>query len=135
MGKKDDPDGEALRRLIRIDHKTDSMEDSLAWLVSANSPGLKEQLINAFSNGMRRVQIYLALNGKRNVQGIATHLHMKISNVSAELKWLKKRRLIDVLEAGNGGKKYKKKFFDAIVGLSDALMQKFGLDEHGNKTK
>jgi DNA-binding transcriptional ArsR family regulator len=132
---KQDHNGEALRRLIRIDHKTDSMEDSLAWLVSANSPQLKSDLIKAFGTSMRRVQVYLALDGKRNVQDIAKHLHMKQPHVSRALDWLKRRRLVDVLEAGNGGIKYKKKFFDAIVGLSDALMEKFSLDKNGKRLK
>jgi DNA-binding transcriptional ArsR family regulator len=132
MSKQDD-DEELLRRLIRIDHKTDSMEDSLAWLVSANSPQLKNDLIKAFGASVRRVQVYLALNGKRNVQDISEHLGMKQPNVSLELAWLKRKRLIDVLEAGNGGNKYKKKFFDAIVGLSDELMKKFKLDGHGRR--
>jgi DNA-binding transcriptional ArsR family regulator len=132
---KQDHDGEALRRLIRIDHKTDSMEDSLAWIVSVNSPQLKSDLTKAFGTSVRRVQVYLALDGKRNVQEIGRHLEMKQPNVSRDLAWLRRKRLIDVLEAGNGGNKYKKKFFDAIVGLSDALMLKFNLDAHGKRQK
>lgn len=132
---KRDHDAEVLRRLIRIDHKTDSMEDSLAWIVSANSPQLTDDLISAFGSSTRRVQVYLALDGKRNVQDLAHHLGMKQPNVSSILAWLKRKRLIDVLEAGNGGNIYKKKFFDAIVGLSEALMKRFNLDEHGSKLK
>lgn len=128
-------DGEALRRLIRIDHKTDSMEDSLAWIVSANSPQLKNDLIKAFGASVRRVQVYLALDGERNVQEIARHLHMKQPNVSRDLSWLKRKRLIDVVEARGEGFKYKKKFFDAIVGLSEALMVKFKLGADGKKRK
>lgn len=126
---------EALQRLIRIDHKTDSMEDSLAWIVSANSPQLRDDLIKAFGSSVRRVQVYLALDGSRNVQEIAKHLHMKQPNVSRDLGWLKRKRLIDVLEARGEGFKYKKKFFDAIVGLSEALMKKFKLNAKGKKRK
>jgi DNA-binding MarR family transcriptional regulator len=126
---------EVLRRLIRIDHKTDSMEDSLAWIVSANSPQLKNELIVAFGRSTRRVQVYLGLDGKRNVQEIAKHLQMKSPNVSRDLRWLKRKRLIDVVEAGSDGYIYKKKFFDAIVGLSEALMEQFNLDSHGKNLK
>jgi DNA-binding transcriptional ArsR family regulator len=128
-------DGEVLRRLIRIDHKTESMEDSLAWIVSANAPQLKDELIQAIGTSVRRVQVYLALDGKRNVRDLTKHLGMKQPNVSRDIAWLKGKRLIDVIEAGNGGTKYDKKFFDAIVGLSGALMKKFKLDANGKKLK
>jgi DNA-binding transcriptional ArsR family regulator len=130
---KDPSAGETLRRLIRIDHKTDSMEDSLAWIVTANSPQLKSDLIKAFGSAVRRVQVYLALDGMRNVQEIAKHLGMKQPNVSRDLAWLKRKRLVDVLELNDGGTRYKKKFFDSIVGLSEALMKKFQLNANGKK--
>jgi DNA-binding transcriptional ArsR family regulator len=126
---------EVLRRLISIDHKTDSMGDSLAWLVQANSPQLKAELIRAFGTSKRRVQVYLSLNGERNGQDIAAHLKMSPQNVTNEMAWLKRKRLVDVLEAGREGIRYRKKFFDAVVGLSDALMQKFALDHNGRPTK
>lgn len=126
---------EVLRRLIGIDHKTDSMEDSLAWLVRANAPHLKTELVDAFGQSKRRVQVYLSLDGKRNVGAIAEHLDMKSQNVTAELRWLKKYRLVDVVEADGAGTVYAKKFFDAVVGLSDELMAKFKLDGSGRDTK
>lgn len=124
---------EVLRRLIAIDHKTDSMEDSLAWLVRANSPQLKGELIEAFGKGKRRIQVYLALDGNRNVNAIADHLGIKRQNVTRELKWLRDRRLVDVVEAEGSGVVYAKKFFDAVVGLSASLSDKFGLDAQGRQ--
>jgi DNA-binding transcriptional ArsR family regulator len=126
---------EILRRLMNIDYKTDSMQDSLAWLVSANAGPLKAELIKAFGNNKRRVQVYLALDGLRNVQQLADALRMKRPNVSRELLWLKKKRLIDFRESGPEGNIYDKKFFDAIVGLSEALEEKFHLDGRGPNTK
>src|SRR6266446_8630318 len=118
MSHADERDGEILRRLIHIDNKTDSMGDSLAWLVQANAPHLKTELVKAFGNSRRRVQVYLLLNGSRNVDDIANLLQMKGQNVSIELTWLRRKRLIHIVEAGRGGKKYRKKFFDAVIGLS-----------------
>jgi len=131
MAKPTDHEQEVLRRLIAIDHKSDSMEDSLAWLVRASGPKLLEELINAFGKSKRRVQVYLALDGVKNVDAIATHLDMKRQNVTAELSWLKRMRLIDVLEADGQGTRYTRKFFDSVVGLSAALMRKHDLDESG----
>lgn len=124
---------EILRRLIGIDHKTDSMEDSLAWIVRANAPHLKEELLDAFGKSKRRVQVYLALDGKRYVNEIAVHLVMKPQNVTAELRWLKAKRLVDIVEVDGAGTRYSKKFFDAVVGLSEALLTKFKLDESGRE--
>jgi DNA-binding transcriptional ArsR family regulator len=123
-------DSEILRRLIAIDHKTDSMHDSLAWLVRA-SPGLKSELVAAFGSGKRRVQVYLSLDGSRNVNEVAAHLRMKAPNVTAELRWLKKHRLIDLGDIGGRGAVYRKKFFDSVIGLSDDLAEKFSLTSDG----
>lgn len=119
---------EVLRRLIAIDHKADSMEDSLAWLVRANAPELKEELISEFGKSKRRAQVYLALDGIRNVNAIADHLDMKRQNVTRELGWLKGKRLVDVVDADAAGMVYAKKFFDAVVGLSESLAAKFHLE-------
>ncbi len=124
-------DREMLRRLIGIDHKTDSMQDSLAWIVRSNATGLKQELLSEFGRSKRRAQVYLAMNGTRNVSAIATHLGMKLPNVSTVLNKLKTLRLVDVMEAEETGVVYSKKFFDAIVGLSGALMDEFGLDASG----
>ena len=124
---------EVLRRLIAIDHKADSMEDSLAWLVRADAPKLKDELIAAFGRSERRAQVYLALDGKRNVNAIAAHLEMRAPNVSTELQWLKRKRLLDTVAADDAGTLYRKKSFDAVVGLSDSLAVKFHLDAQGRK--
>src|SRR5437870_4763934 len=106
------------------------MEDSLAWLVHAEA-GLLQKMLQKFGTSRRRVQVYLALDGMKNVNAVAATLSMKIPNVSRDLRWLKKERLIDLADATAPGVVYKKKFFDSIVGLSDALMKKFKLNEKG----
>jgi DNA-binding transcriptional ArsR family regulator len=125
---------EILRRVISIDNRQASMEDSLAWLVHAED-GLRDRMLGAFGTSRRRVQVYLELDGIKNVSAIALALRMKPQNVTSELRWLKKNRLIDIAEADGFGMVYKKKVFDAIVGLSDALMEKFNLDHRGRPKK
>jgi DNA-binding transcriptional ArsR family regulator len=129
-GEKATPQDEILRRVISIDNRQISMEDSLAWLVHAED-GLRDKMLKKFGTSRRRVQVYLALDGVKNVNAVASALSMKIPNVSRDLRWLKKERLIDLADANGPGIVYKKKFFDAIVGLSEELMKKFTLNERG----
>jgi len=124
-----------LERLIRIDNRTDAMQHNLAWLVRANEPQLKQELIAAFGNSTRRVQIYVALDGVKNVQAIADALGMHQPHVSRDLLWLKKRGLIDVVEADGQGTIYKKTIFDSIINLSEELAKKFSLNKHGLPSK
>jgi|ERR1043165_2418365 DNA-binding transcriptional ArsR family regulator len=124
-----------LERLIRIDNRTDAMQHNLAWLVRANEPQLKQELIAAFGNSARRVQIYVALDGVKNVQAIADALGMHQPHVSRDLLWLKKRGLIDVVEADGQGTIYKKTIFDSIINLSEELAKKFSLNKHGLPSK
>jgi hypothetical protein len=106
------------------------MEDSLAWLVHAED-GLRDRMLKKFGSSRRRVQVYLALDGKRNVNAVASALSMKTQNVTAELRWLKGERLIDIADVSGASVVYKKKIFDSIVGLSAALMQEFNLNAEG----
>ena len=123
---------EATTRLIKIDHRTENMQDSLGWLVVASAPQLSAQLLAAFGTSKRRAQVYLALDGRRSVNEVADHLGMKPQNVSIELTILKKKRLIDVTEGPDGGVRYSRKHqFDAIVGVSDNLMELFNVDADG----
>ena len=126
---------QVLDRLIRIDNRTDAMQHNLAWLVRANEPQLKEKLIEAFGNSVRRVQVYVALDGLKNVNGIANALGMKQPNVSRDLLWLKKKGLIDAVEANGQGTVYQKTIFDSIIQLSEELAARFSLDKYGRPKK
>jgi predicted transcriptional regulator len=75
--------------------------------------------------------VYLALDGHRSVHEVAGHLRMKPQNVTRELRTLKELGLVDVADLDGNATRYTRKFFDSIVGLSDALAEKFGLDPSG----
>jgi DNA-binding MarR family transcriptional regulator len=117
-------DAEVRRRLIRIQQKTDAMDDSLTWLVRANADGLLAKLLEAFGSGEHRIAVYLALDGKRNVNEIAALCGMKPQNVTRELRWLKKKKLIRVRKTVKLGKRYIKEDFDEVVELSLHLEKK-----------
>ena len=77
----------------------------------------------------------MALDGVKNVQAIADALGMHQPHVSRDLLWLKKRGLIDVVEADGQGTIYKKTIFDSIINLSEELAKKFSLNKHGLPSK
>ena len=128
-------DKEFLERIIRIDNRTDAIQHNLGWLVRANEPQLMEKLLAAFGDSKRRVQVYVALDGIKNVNALAAALGMKQNHVSRELTWLKRKGLIDVVEATGQSTIYQKTIFDSIINLSEELVRKFSLDKHGRPKK
>jgi predicted transcriptional regulator len=128
-------DNKILERLVRIDNRTDAIQHNLAWLVRANEPELKVTLIAAFGNSVRRVQVYVALDGTKNVNELADFLSIHQPHVSREIKWLKKKGLIDLAEGNGQGSVYQKTIFDSIINLSEALAKKFKLDSQGRRLK
>ena len=60
---------------------------------------------------------------------------MKRPNVSRDLLWLKKKGLIDAVEANGQGTVYQKTIFDSIIQLSEELAARFSLDKHGRPKK
>ena len=90
-----------------------------------------QEWIDGFGRAKQRARVYLALDGQRNVNEIAEHLEMRPQNVTRELKSLKEHGLVGVAETNGKEIHYSKKFFDSVVGLSEALAAKFDLDETG----
>jgi hypothetical protein len=131
---KETHEEEMLRRIIDIDHKTDSMNDSIHWLVRGGDT-LKDTMVAAFNRSKRRVQVYLALNGTKNVNAIASSLKMQRQNVTAELRWLKRKQLIAIANTKGNEVIYCKPKVDSVIGLSHELMEKFGLNRLGQIKK
>ena len=128
-------DPKILEKLIKLDNRTDSMRHSLDWLVRANEPQLKETLIKAFGNSKVRVQVYLALDGRKNVNDVAKALDLVRENVSREIAWLKKKGLIAPIDADGRGTIYKRAQLDSIIHLSEDLARLHDFDKHGRPTK
>jgi DNA-binding transcriptional ArsR family regulator len=114
-----DHEAEVRRRLTNIEQKTDSMQDSLTWLVRASAKELLPRLLEEFGKSERRIAVYLAVNGERSVNVLAEHLGMKQENVSIQLAWLKNKKIVRLR-----GKRYVKEDFDGIVDLSQHLEQR-----------
>ena len=124
-------DPNILEKLIRIDNRTDSMRHSLDWLVRANEPQLLDTLIKAFGKSVIRAQVYLALDGKKNVNDLAKALQLVREAVSREIAWLKKKGLIAPIDASGRGTVYKRTQLDSIIHLSEHLARQFHLDKYG----
>lgn len=125
---------EMLRRIIAIDQRTESMNDSMHWMVRSGDT-LRDTMVAAFGQSTKRIQVYLFLDGMRNVNAIARSLKMHRQNVTRELRWLKRKKLIAVAKKIGSEVIYCKPNIDAVIGLSHELMERFGLDRQGRPKK
>jgi hypothetical protein len=125
---------EMLRRIIAIDQRTESMDDSMHWMVRGGDT-LRDTMVAAFKQSTKRAQVYLSLDGEKNVKAIAKSLKMHRQNVTRELRWLKHKRLISIAKTKGNEVIYSKPNIDKVIGLSHELMVKFGLNHLGRVKK
>ncbi len=128
-----DRDQQILRRLTNIENKVDSLEQTNAFALRAEAHIHSKTVKEIFKRGLRRAQVYLAANGRRSVQEIASLLGMKDPNVSRELEVLKIEGLLEIIERDGGRILYGKKPIDRTIGISKFLMKEYRLDRDGSK--
>lgn len=128
---KTDRDQQILRRLSNIEHKVDSLDQTTAFALRADSSRHFDQVRKIFGNSRRRVQVYLAANGRRSVQEIAKLLHIKEPNVSRELSKLEAEGLLEIIEKEAGKSYWGRKPIDRTVRISKLLMAEHKLDKDG----
>lgn len=134
-GDDSDPDKEhLLAKVAAIGRRMDSVEEIVGWLAHAEDK-LPGKMLSSFGTSRRRAQVYLALDGVKNAVDIAKVARTQRQNVDVELRALRKKRLVDIVEANGRGVIYRKRSIDAITGLSDALMKMFNLDKYGRPLK
>jgi DNA-binding transcriptional ArsR family regulator len=90
-----------------------------------------EEWLRSFGRSKQRARVYLALDGHRSVRDVAAHLGMKPQNVTRELSALKEMGLVEIAESRGNEMRYRKRFFDPVVGLSSTLAERFDLDPTG----
>lgn len=132
---KQDRDQQVLRRLANIEHKVDSLDQTTAFALRADSSRHFEQVRKIFGRSRRRVQVYLASDGRRSVQDIARLLRIKEPNVSRELSKLESEGLLEVIEKEGGKTFWGKKPIDRTVRISRLLMVEHSLDKDGMPRK
>jgi DNA-binding transcriptional ArsR family regulator len=129
-----DRDQQILNRLARIEHKVDSFDRTQAFSLRADEEKHFDSVKKIFKNGKRRAQVYLAANGDRSVNEIATHLGMKRPNVSKELSVLDEEGLLEIVNQNGGTTYWGKTSLDRTLRISLFLKTAYSLGPDGKET-
>ena len=130
-----DRDQQILNRLARIEHKVDSLEQTTAFALRAESEKHFNSVKKIFGRSMRKAQVYLAVDGRKGVQELANHLHMKRQNVGPELRYLAAEGLIEIIDTHAGKDIWGKKPVDRTLRITKFLEQEFNLEHDGLQMK
>ena len=128
-------DQHILDRLAKIEHKVDSIEQTNAFALRAESDKHFAEVKKIFGKSLRRAQVYLAADGVRSVQEIAQHLRMKRQNVGPDLKYLSEEGLLELVDSQSNRDIWAKKPVDRSLRITPFLRDVFGLGETGLKAK
>jgi hypothetical protein len=136
-GKPDtlDRDQVILSRLAKIEHKVDSLEQTTAFALRADSERHFAEVKKIFGNSKRRAQVYLAVNGSRSVQEIAAHLSMQRQNVGTDLRLLAEEGMLELTESHGQTDIWSKKPIDRTLRVTRFLSEAFSLGRDGLPTK
>jgi len=139
MGKATSPtldrDQQILSRLARIEHKVDSLEQTTAFALRAESDKHFNSVKEIFGKSKRKAQVYLAVDGQRSVQELADHLKMKRQNVGPDLKSLADEGLLEIVDNEGGKDIWGKKPVDRTLRITKFLQKEFGLNSDGLPVK
>src|SRR5690348_1761710 len=94
-----DRDQQILSRLAKIEHKVDSLEQTTAFALRADSDKHFGSVREIFGKSKRRARVYLAVDGNRGVSQIAEHLELPRQNVGFELGHLRKEGLVEIVDS------------------------------------
>jgi DNA-binding MarR family transcriptional regulator len=130
-----DRDQQILNRLANIEHKVDSIEQTNAFALRADSEKHFGEVKKIFKTSIRRAQVYLAANASRSVGEIAAHLGMKVPNVSPDLKHLSDEGLLELVASHGNKDIWAKKPIDRTLRITQFLCAQFALDKNGIKQK
>jgi DNA-binding MarR family transcriptional regulator len=126
-----DRDQQILNRLARIEHKVDSLEQTTAFALRADSEKHFNSVKEIFRKSKRRAQVYLAVDGQKGVKEIAEHLRMKRQNVGPELKGLSEEGLLEIIDSQGGKDVWGKKPVDRTLRITKFLKEQYGLSSDG----
>lgn len=126
-----DRDQQILSRLAQIQHKVDSLEQTTAFALRADSEKHLRSVMKIFGKSTTRAKVYLAINGERNVTEVAAFLKIKPQNVSREVKQLKEEGLIEITASLGNGDIYRKSPLDRTLQITKKLVAEFGVTKDG----
>lgn len=130
-----DRDQQILDRLAKIEHKVDSIEQTNAFALRAESNKHFAEVKKIFKKSLRRAQVYLAADGARSVQEIAQLLAMKRQNVGPDLKQLGEEGLLELVDSHGNRDIWAKKPVDRTLRITPFLCKEFNLQKSGLKQK
>ncbi len=126
-----DRDQVLLSRIAKIQHKVESLEQTTAFALRADSTKHLAEVKKIFGRSTRRARVYLAANGARNVQEIAAHLNVKRPNVSVELRELIDGGLLEVVDTKGNSTVCAKTALVRTLRIPAFLCVEFTLDKDG----
>ncbi len=135
QGNETDRNQVFLSRLAKIQHKVDSLEQTTAFALRADSDRHLAEVKKIFGRSSRRARVYLAADGARNVQEIAAHLHIKHPNVSVELKKLVDEGLLEVVDTKGTSTICAKTPLARTLRIPSFLCTEFNLDKNGIRSR
>jgi DNA-binding transcriptional ArsR family regulator len=130
-----DRDQQILSRLSKIEHKVDSIDQTQAFALRAESEKHVATIKKIFGSGKRRAQIYLAADGSRGVEDIAAHLGMKPQNVGPELRVLREEGMLELTDTPGRRDVWTRKQIDRALRINIFLRNEFDLSEDGRDAK
>jgi Fic family protein len=130
-----DRDQQILDRLAKIEHKVDSIEQTNAFALRAESQKHFAEVRKIFGSSLRKAQVYLAADGIRSVQEIAEYLGMHRQDVGTALKHLGEEGLLELADSHSNRDIWGKKPLDRTLRVSTFLCTEFALERTGLKLK
>jgi DNA-binding transcriptional ArsR family regulator len=124
-----------LSRIAKIQHKVDSLEQTTAFSLRANSVRHLEEVGKIFGRSGRRARVYLAANGARSVQEIAQHLKVPRPNVSFELQRLAYEGLLEVVDTKGSSTVYAKTALARTLRIPGFVCKQFSLELDGLRSR
>lgn len=129
-----DRDQVLLSRISKIQHKVDSLEQTTAFALRADSKRHLAEVQKIFKKSIQRARVYLSANGSRSVQEIAKHVSMQSPNVSVELLKLVDEGLLEVVDSKGHSTIYAKTALASTLRIPQFVCQEFKLERDGLKT-
>ncbi len=123
-----------LSRLGQIEHKVDSLGQTHAFALRVDKERVFAEVKHIFKDSQRKAQVYLAADGTRSVNELATHLGMKRQNVGVLLKALADENLLESIPEG-GRDLWHKLPVDRTVGITRFLTTEYSLSADGRPAK
>ena len=126
-----DRDQQHLSRVAQIQHRVDSIDQTLGFMMRADEDKYRAVVKRIFGKSRRLAQVYLAADGTKGVQEIAEHLDMQRTHAGQDLKALAEEGLLEIIETQGSKYIYAKKTIERNLQISRFLQEEFKLKPNG----